>query len=493
MTVSTSTQTSGESASLHTDLQTVNVSFADTPTTRNHMVATYTQRQVSDAMQGVDVAEKAQITRRPLRGIQIKKETFGYLSLVYAGSHGKPANHRGLYNSSTENKTTITSNFLINSVSESRQEKHQPVLTFGKDYVYFFGEQPRQITVNATLINSDNFGWEAEWWANYDKYMRGTKLAASNMEACLEVDENLIYGFLVSASTTKDSQNPFIVNLTFTLHVTTIVSTKSSSIGSVNIPAQNLNSFQFGNVDLNIADAYSTESVSPISIGESGASIVSRNKQITRTEEVGSLTKWINTQKDRISGYSADLIDFLYGKNLVVPADAAFADFSSGEAQNIIAREAKFYDVKGRSSGKYTDNWDEYPLRGATGYIVTADAAVSYAAPSSGSLKRALRVNEAIKALQEEYPYLDRSELLEPTTAAGQEKYNKLTRLAGRAAFAAINLGVARANLSREKVVIEDENDPRYNPNENTPVAERIVNSAASVASVMAGPWSGVV
>lgn len=311
------------------------------------------------AMGTIDVNKFQQNARRPLRGIQLKKESVATMWI----------NSDSLKNSSVDGAASFTSNFLVNSISENRQEKHQTVLTFGKDYVYFFGEQPRQITVNATLLNSANFRWEEEWWYNYEHTLRGTKLAASNTEIKMYVDENIIKGFLISANTTKDSANPHVVNLSFVLHVTKIVHTRATGLIGSSLINDDDGSY-VGNVDLNIEDVSGPLSpLNPMSIGENSSLIRERNQAAYSQQEVGTIGRLYNSSKDFLNSTSKKALDFLYGRNIVIPSDILYSNFASGSAQTISAdsiynkQPVTLTNHLNKFSGKYTDNFDEFPFR----------------------------------------------------------------------------------------------------------------------------------
>ena len=99
-------------------------------------------------------------------------------------------------------------------------EKSQIVETFGDSYIFFFGEAPRFLDVQAVLINSFDFNWEAEFWENYDQYMRGTKAVEQGARSYLFYDDNVVEGYILQAEASKDAQNPLQVNMTFRMFIT---------------------------------------------------------------------------------------------------------------------------------------------------------------------------------------------------------------------------------------------------------------------------------
>lgn len=159
---------------------------------------------------------KTTATRRPLRGLEIKEETHAYIKLVTAAGDAIPLLDAG----SNGGTTQEYSNFILQQVSEQRMERHQIVETFGDTYLFLFGESPRFLTVNAVLINSNDFNWKAEFMENYDKYLRGTKAIERGARTYLFYDENIVEGYILNAQVSETSINPMEVPLSFQFFVT---------------------------------------------------------------------------------------------------------------------------------------------------------------------------------------------------------------------------------------------------------------------------------
>jgi hypothetical protein len=168
--------------------------------------------------------------RRPTRGIEIKEDTFATIrvaaasggkniSLVDAGSRrtdptGKPITVNG------KTATDIYSNFLLQQVHEERMEKQQILETFGEPYIFLFGERARVITFQGILVNTFDFNWEAEWWYNYDNFMRGTKCVENDARAFISYDQTIVGGYIIQAGATKMAMEPYHVSFTFQIFVT---------------------------------------------------------------------------------------------------------------------------------------------------------------------------------------------------------------------------------------------------------------------------------
>lgn len=187
--------------------------------------------------------------RRPLRGIEIKEDTYASLKVLRADGTELPF----FDSSSATGSSTSYSNFILQSVREARMEKHQIIETFGDSYIYFFGEAPRFIDVQAVLINSNDFNWEAEWWANWDRTLRGSKSVDNGARTYLFYDDNVVEGYMLMAEATKVSSEPVMVTMNFRMFVTQ--SRNVSFVGDPNFPVSE-SVYLPPSVDLTSVDAF---------------------------------------------------------------------------------------------------------------------------------------------------------------------------------------------------------------------------------------------
>ena len=265
--------------------------------------------------------------RRPLRGLRLKRETFATMSVAGPGVSAV------LANSSVPDdfSARFTSNFIIQSVSETRVEKFQALTTFGAPYGFFFGEQPRMVTVGATLLNTADFQWEIEWWDNYDNFFRGTQLVNRNMRCYLSYDDVVIEGYLTQAGTNKGAENTAQVQLTFTMWVTNVtylVTPGDPKIDPIHSSEfGNSASLEFANVS-NDGDYVSiTEEVRARNI-ESIAYIPGTGLLAA----LGRAVEAVNDFVDKVGNIIDSAVDFLYGRNMVIPAGFAGSEVTSGQA-----------------------------------------------------------------------------------------------------------------------------------------------------------------
>jgi hypothetical protein len=175
--------------------------------------------------------------RRPFRGIEIKQDTYGIikvmkdngdeLPLVDAGGPNPPSatNSTGAGTKSQNERSGYTtthnySNFIIQRIQDSREEKQQILETFGDSYIFFFGERPRILQVSGLLMNTLDFNWRTEFWHNYEHTLRGTKLVEQGARIYLYWDDIVVEGYMLGATASDDASMPYHIPFNFHLFVT---------------------------------------------------------------------------------------------------------------------------------------------------------------------------------------------------------------------------------------------------------------------------------
>lgn len=171
--------------------------------------------------------------RRPVRGIQLKEETFAVIRVLTATNEEVQLLDSGssTYGDDEIGRSGVLSNFLLQSVQEQRAEKQQIVETFGEDYIFFFGERPRFIRFSGLLLNTADFNWKSEFWENYDRNLRGTRLVELNARLYIYYDDVVVEGYIIDAGTNLETGKPYAVDFQFTLFVTNYA--HLSNVGSI--------------------------------------------------------------------------------------------------------------------------------------------------------------------------------------------------------------------------------------------------------------------
>jgi hypothetical protein len=177
--------------------------------------------------------------RRPYRGIQIKNDTYAVLSVRHADGNAIPlASSSAVVSAGVAGgmgQVDEYSDFILQQVTDQRMEKQQIIETFGDSFVYFFGERPRMLTFTGQLMNTEDFNWRAQFWYNYDKFLRGSKLVQANARCYLAYDTIVIEGYPLSATAIDDAENPYQVSFQMTMLMTDYH--EYSIIGETRFPA----------------------------------------------------------------------------------------------------------------------------------------------------------------------------------------------------------------------------------------------------------------
>lgn len=177
--------------------------------------------------------------RRPVRGIQIKDDTYATIQVRTADGRNIPLIDAGGSKVDTNNPdygyTDKYSNFILQTVQESRMEKMQVVSTFGAPFVFFFGEHPRMIAGSGILLCTEDFNWRAEFLENYDNYLRGTKCVENKARVTLSWQDIVVEGYFVKCDIVETSENNNFVRMEFQMFLTNYQNV--SRIGNSQFPS----------------------------------------------------------------------------------------------------------------------------------------------------------------------------------------------------------------------------------------------------------------
>lgn len=314
-------------------------------------------------------------TRRPLRGLQIKKDTPATLAVLGPSGIGT-----SIHNSSVggDTKASFTTNFIVQSFNISRAEKMQLVQTFGATYGFFFGEQPYFVQVQALLVDSEDFPWVAEWWANYDEFFRGTKLVDRGLQVFFEVEDFVFGGYLSTAQLGKSAGEQHQVPISFSMWITSV----DMSVAATGRGLADYESGQGGWEPFNLAP---TDSTTGDEVPSSSAQVRQANlTQGVAFSLIGFLRGLADTGEGFINSRVAQGRNLLYGRDIRIPAgfagseiNAGAATFASGSGEEAVIARGNFVTVRlppeftayraPPRRSDFFDNIDEYPLRGAGG------------------------------------------------------------------------------------------------------------------------------
>ena len=210
------------------------------------------------------LANKYGHVRRPVRGTQPKPDTYATLEVkTNDGRNLLLLDSGGLVEKGGLAFSPKYSNFLMQSVQENKVEKSQIVETFGPAYIFFFGMRPTVYAISGVLLNSADFNWKAEFWENYDKYLRGTQCVTNGTKVYLSYDETLLKGYILGANVDVNSERPELTQFSFQFIVADDI--QLSAVGDPTFPAitpVNLTDEEFAGLIENIAATAATGKIS---------------------------------------------------------------------------------------------------------------------------------------------------------------------------------------------------------------------------------------
>lgn len=270
--------------------------------------------------------------RRPVRGIEIKDDTYATIQVVTADGRNLPLiDAAGTIKGTSDGQgqaagyTTHYSNFLIQSISEQRAEKNQIVVTFGEPYIFFFGEQPRIIQAQGVLLNTVDFNWRAEFLENYDKYLRGTRCVQNKTRVYLSWDDIIIEGYIMNTDVQEQSVERNYVTFSFQMFLTNY-----QNISSIGDPEAHLRGKQI-NLNPDDIDTLGAASdgfrSSALAVRQANISAAaSSNTSLLSMLRDGQVLTAFQTGTSRlveIQGQVTDILnraaDFVSGRNIRVP------------------------------------------------------------------------------------------------------------------------------------------------------------------------------
>jgi len=251
--------------------------------------------------------------RRPVRGLQVKADTYAMIQVISSDGTSKflidsggPIEDKGI------GRTVRFSNFLLQSVQEARQEKMQIVETFGEPYIFFYGEHPRIIQMSGILLNSEDFNWKAEWWANYEEFLRGTKCVDTKTRVIMSWDDVVVTGYMIQCSSVDDASQVLSVNFNFSLLLTHYQNI--SGIGKTEFPS--------GAAEINLDP--NTLDVEGFSKNFASSTLAVRNaNSSSNVSLLGRLRAGISDFLTNADSWQTGIInsvgDLLMGRQVVVP------------------------------------------------------------------------------------------------------------------------------------------------------------------------------
>lgn len=312
--------------------------------------------------------------RRPYRGIQIKKDTYAVLSVRTPEGFSIPLVSSSAVDQTSEPKKNISaqgavseySDFIIQRVEDSREEKTQIIETFGEAFAYFYGEKPRFLTFSGLLMNTEDFNWRAQFWHNYDTYFRGSQLVQRNARAYLAYDTIVIEGYPINASAVDESTDPYTVPFSMTMLMTNYH--EYSNVGAMRFPGVAAQSLDVLNEELD--KRRSTFVSTGVAVRESNLN-ASTSNQIPKENSVLSLMRSGVKAWNSAQVWLGDKLDvarrLMGGRALRMPVGAAAYIANSNTAElapsSLITTTRSGFDAAtGERYSKVTVNVNGVPV-----------------------------------------------------------------------------------------------------------------------------------
>jgi hypothetical protein len=135
----------------------------------------------------------------------------------------------GLLHDNTEPQSDAWTDWLLQSVRESRVEKTQIVETFGDTYLYAFGQKPRALVFNGILMNTTDYNWRAVFWQNWDNFFRATRLIEKNARMYISWDDLVVEGYPINAVCNQTVDSPNALTFSFNFFVTRYINVDADS------------------------------------------------------------------------------------------------------------------------------------------------------------------------------------------------------------------------------------------------------------------------
>lgn len=357
-------------------------------------MATYVEMRTDGFARNLrEIVEKRALdfggVRRPLRGIEIKDDTYAVIKVIRADGKEIALTDSGatqtvnsgsirgdlpeLRGEPSAGSTFNYSNFIAQQIVDSRSEKQQIVETFGEPYIFFYGEKPRIMQVQGMLMNTLDFNWKNEFWKNYENHLRGSKLVESDSRIYFYFDDQIVEGYVLDAQASHSADFPYHVPFQFTLFVTAhtyiglLTSTGQYPISAnVQVPAKDLQATEFFNAKIqklrDRKDSLRPNQLLSTTWAVRHAAEKAAGGLVGKAAIQGAIMQGLGDFEAKTNAFLDNVKTYFYGRRMVVPRGIAGAEVNVGAAT--FANQATFPGEPPRRSlplrSAIADNVDEY-------------------------------------------------------------------------------------------------------------------------------------
>lgn len=159
--------------------------------------------------------------RRPAIGLTSPTARFCTIDVIARSSTDGNGEPISLINSSyVAGQGRGTTNFFIQTLTESPGTTSQVVKSFSSWFMSSVGVAPDMIEVSGILLQSVNFNWRAEWDANFKRFLRSDQCILRKAQVFLTIEDRVFSGYIINSVTSSSSATTRAASqFTFTMAV----------------------------------------------------------------------------------------------------------------------------------------------------------------------------------------------------------------------------------------------------------------------------------
>ncbi len=110
--------------------------------------------------------------------------------------------------------------FFATQITEQSREKYEVIPLIGDDFAaFFYGANPREISINGIVFNTIEDNWRDGFDILYRNYVRGSATANTQTIAQVKYGDRVITGYIVELMTAMDASNPLVADFNIKLIV----------------------------------------------------------------------------------------------------------------------------------------------------------------------------------------------------------------------------------------------------------------------------------
>ena len=121
---------------------------------------------------------------------------------------------------SEEEQELKMTDFLLQDVHETRQEKYQITETFGRAFLFLYGARQEIYTFSGTLVDSKNLNWRAQLIDKYRRELRASKSIERGLKARVAYRGSMREGYILGLDLSLSQSDLHLARFSMTMFVT---------------------------------------------------------------------------------------------------------------------------------------------------------------------------------------------------------------------------------------------------------------------------------